>query len=864
MDQIMATVGNSLMRLKDGLMVWDTRAGDKEDDDPTSDEPPVLASTATLLQALRVRPWYKGALNEAIFDPMVTTSNVQEEEKKVTEDAVDAEQAEAETDPPETIDETENPRSRKNKKKTVEFTTPDWAKSLSRQVDLAQSIQTALKDVLRGSDGPKVSKKDRQPFSANQRRIGALEHQRNRLQKQKSRETPIKVKETDHESNGDDEEEEGDDDEQREEDDDMEDTPNRTVEEAWRLQMRVLNSLSILLPLLVEMFCHEQRDNKFLSIGGKTILNRRKASCWLFGRHVFDFTTRQQMEDLYAFLCRAWEVIVRQDGPQTREEWNLDESQTRLQGLMEFVVHYYNGGVSNGRTPGNLALAFSWTSTNPLESLAFVDEPHLSGTIEWTKRIDEANELFGSKVQQEQAAHNLELVKAFEKRLSLHLKRRFPSDHVRLRVYGSCLSGLTVGEHWDVDISLEMDQATALLEEFESAKIDATEFDNRRKKMVYQVCRCLEDKVREFSSMQPIARARVPVVKGKWSSKPDGSQQAVLDFDICFFNGIAYENSSLLKEYAMVDKRVAALIRLTKQWAKEYKIGSAMESCMSSYAWSNLVIFYLQAVGIVPNLQSQELMKKANAYPDVDDPDHHIKNLDTFFLRWEQVKPHWKPRKGSEIVTVTALFYGFIRFYTLDYPTSILLISIKRGPVTLDSGIAWPRLVFGKTKSPFTIEDPFETYDSHCPHDLNHADEGGLKRILSALSETEAYLSELLLSLSEQGAALPLRLWPHYESPSGQGTPRKKRNRSSKKPGPDKYKRSPTRDGTPKQKGKGPNKAKGTTGANGVTGAGKESLSNQQKKESESTKSSGRKPGRGHQGRGGKGRGRGGRGRGRD
>jgi DNA polymerase sigma len=745
-----------------------------------------------------------------------------------------------------TDDLNDNHRKTGKHKKRFEFITPDWTKSLTRQFELANLIRMALKDIRmcynRRPGIDKANKKSRgTQFSAEKRRIGALEHQRDRLQQQKAKEAAKDESDDDNGSKN----EESDDEEEEEDDEDAHNTQNRTVEEAWILQMQVLNSLALALPLLVEMLCHAERENKQLLLADNVkIVERRKASCWLFGRSVFDLTTRGLMEETYVSLCRTWASIVRHEVPfLSREVWDLELSQACLEGLQRVVANQYNFRLNHCTSNISLEFDHCWMRNSPLDSLQFSDEPQMMKTIAWTKQVDTANEVYGSIEQREETKRNFELVQAFEKRLMFHLRKRFPSDNVRLRVYGSCLSGLTTGKNWDVDISLEMDQASRLLAAFESAKIDGVQFDSQRKRLVYQVTRCLEDKQNEFSAMQPVAKARVPVVKGKWSSKPlpGKADRAILDFDICFFNAIAYKNSSLLKEYTLFDERVAALIRLIKQWAKEHKIGSAMENCISSYTWSNLAIFYLQAVGIVPNLQSEKLMKEAGVVADSTNPENRIKDLDTFFLRWDQVRSFWSPRQGSEGTAVTALFYGFIRFYARDYPTSILLVSIKRGPpLQVEDETVWPRLVFGRTKPPFTIEDPFETFDSHCPHDLNHADDVGSVLIHSAFIETERYLSGLLLSCCESAPELPVRLWPAYNPLTAKNTPGKKK-RHSKTP---KTKQRQNKNNSKNQSAKSP-KQKGPNGGRG---------------QGTPHKSPGRRPGRGHQRRDASGDGKGGRG----
>jgi senataxin/terminal uridylyltransferase len=725
----------------------------------------------------------------------VTPSTPTTDEKKEGDDALD-EAAAAHVKTPN--------QTKKTKSKAAAFVTPDWAASLERVPDLASLLHAAMKDIsaVRMRDpSHKRMKTKRGRHNPNASRLVAMDAQRERLQKlqlqqqqQTSSANESAVDPTDElvenlvdvtlEDTPDlPDEEENDDEEDEEEDQDG----HRSPREAWMLLVRALNSLVLLAPPLSRLLGHAQRESKQLSIGGRQIVNRRQSSAWLLGTHVFDVTTRRDLVVLQDSLQRL--LYVNGLGTAVFRKanfaWDASAADAHFDPLLAFLVQGYQTEVtsrdSDCRRP-------AWVQRHPLSWLRPPDkdathEASLAQLEACTTRLDETLGLLESP--QEATAGNLlrRAVRELEDRLTFLFRKRFPKDQVRLRVYGSNLSGLSAGKSSDVDISLELKQASRLLEEFDSGHITAAAFDKRRKQLVYQVCRCLEGRQEEFFDMQPIARARVPVIKGKWlPNEHTLPQTAKLDFDICFFNGIAYANSSLLKEYTLVDARVKPLIRLVKRWAKDRAIGSAATGTWSSYAWTNMTIFYLQAVGLVPNLQNPDLMKRLGVTRDANNPDHTIKNLDTFFLTWEQAKAACPPVPEMENLSITALFYGFLRFYVSDFPSSILLVSIRRGP----EGPYWPRCVFRKPKTVWSIEDPFETFDAHCPHDLNHADDRGIVSILHSFRETKSHLEAILLSDLGDGK-MPVSLWPETvaaPAPAPGSSKKKRPPRGKKKPHP--------------------------------------------------------------------------------
>eukprot|EP00536_Pseudo-nitzschia_multiseries_P014864 jgi/Psemu1/216123/e_gw1.778.45.1 len=344
-------------------------------------------------------------------------------------------------------------------------------------------------------------------------------------------------------------------------------------------------------------------------------------------------------------------------------------------------------------------------------------------------------------------------VRRFHLRLSNVLTSRFPG--ARLSIYGSCLSNLSLGKGSDVDMSLWIPAADSLKRGFHDGSVGARQYEQSVKNLVYKVFRKLSNLKSEFRSMIPITKARIPVITGTYVHAHNPfTEDGSINFDICFLNDIAVANSGLLRDYSLVDPRARRLMMAVKQWAKEHSINSAKEKCLSSYAWMNLVVFYLQCIGFLPNLQSPALMDAVGLVPDPEGNYwHFVNNLDTCTVNWETITRAklWTLPSDFEEVPLSLLLYGFFEFYSKRFPFGTHAVSIKRANLNLS------KLATRKASLFFSIEDPFETYDSHCPHDLGStANDYGSKKIMDCLSDAEDYLRKLLCSEKSHDG----KLWP--------------------------------------------------------------------------------------------------------
>jgi DNA polymerase sigma len=164
----------------------------------------------------------------------------------------------------------------------------------------------------------------------------------------------------------------------------------------------------------------------------------------------------------------------------------------------------------------------------------------------------------------------------------------------KLHIFGS--SGNRFGtKSSDIDVCLEVTDA------WSSGKA------NPQKTAVFKLTEKLRrerdggrTKKLRFSNIQPIAHARVPIVK--LTETATG-----VDVDVCINNMLATRNTLLLKTYADCDVRVRQLGVLIKMWAKVRGVKASDQGTLSSYAWILMAIAYCQRRGIVPSLQDSRL-----------------------------------------------------------------------------------------------------------------------------------------------------------------------------------------------------------------------------------------------------------------
>ena len=526
---------------------------------------------------------------------------------------------------------------------------------------------------------------------------------------------------------------------------------------------RAINSLSVLTPCILQMWQHPRRRETKLRIAGYSIKKKNKSThCWMLFHNVGDIATNKQVWSLVDDLKNIYLVL----GMASPTIWK--DTDGFVQSQCEGTIRQLIESIGEHQADDELSLP-KWTRIMPLASINDVDRAMKSAA-----KLDLSLDLERSAEEARKRTKYEACVQGLSRHLEGILKQRYNS--ARLAVYGSCLSDLSLGRGADVDMSLYIPDMAKDREDFQKGTTAVTQYQKRVKNKVYETCRLLERRTNEFRDFTPVTRARVPVVKGTYTRAQNPySDDGSIDFDICFLNDIAVANSELLRQYSLVEPRVKHLMMSVKRWAKQNKISSSMDSCISSYAWMNLAIFYLQCLGFVPNLQCPDLREKAGVKPDGSDHWHHVESLDTFFLKWDEARTHWDSPSELRNVPVAALLFGFFRFYVIDFPSALYMISIRRG-----AGCRFLKLeTFTKSNHFFQIEDPFETFDSHKPHDLGmHANDVGATKIMNCLREAARGMERMLM---EQGENLNLDfLWSGPSESDAKQQPKKKKAQNNR------------------------------------------------------------------------------------
>lgn len=332
-----------------------------------------------------------------------------------------------------------------------------------------------------------------------------------------------------------------------------------------------------------------------------------------------------------------------------------------------------------------------------------------------------------------------------------------------LDVYGSCLSGLSLGRSSDVDISLHDHKFARIKDDHEKGRMTLDKFTRKKKNFVYGLQRQIELHGQNmFSNMEAVAFARVPVVKGRFlDAENPFSSDGSLDFDICFLNDIAVVNSSLIREYSKVDPRVRSLMLSVKAWAKAKGVGNAADQTLSSYTWMVMVIFYLQIIGFVPNMQCNVLMERCGVKFDPRNRFHSVNGLRTIFVTFDEIinTNAWNMPELFKTTPSSCLLAGFFTFYAKIFPWETTAVSIRLANLSLQ------KTVFRSSRFwRMVIEDPFEIHSSHMPHDLGTPlNEGGQLKIHTELRNAA---DEMMVILKERQLVDCIGSIHHVHDPS--------------------------------------------------------------------------------------------------
>ncbi|NXE59025.1 TUT7 uridylyltransferase, partial [Calcarius ornatus] len=197
----------------------------------------------------------------------------------------------------------------------------------------------------------------------------------------------------------------------------------------------------------------------------------------------------------------------------------------------------------------------------------------------------------------------------------------------------------------------------------------------------------------------PITTAKVPIVKFF-------HVRSGLEVDISLYNTLALHNTRLLSSYAAIDPRVKYLCYTMKVFTKICDIGDASRGSLSSYAYTLMVLYFLQQRNppVIPVLQE--------IYKEPKKPEILVDGWNVYFFdKLEELSVVW-PDYGKNTESAGQLWLGLLRFYTEEFDFKEHVICIRRKNLLTTFKKQW-------TSKYIVIEDPF---------DLNHNLGAGLSR----------------------------------------------------------------------------------------------------------------------------------------
>ncbi|XP_077417749.1 terminal uridylyltransferase 7 [Vanacampus margaritifer] len=266
--------------------------------------------------------------------------------------------------------------------------------------------------------------------------------------------------------------------------------------------------------------------------------------------------------------------------------------------------------------------------------------------------------------------------------LEAFVRRQFPG--ARLQLFGSSKNGFGFRQS-DLDI--------CMVREGQDSMDDADCIN-----IIERLAKLLR-KHPDLRNILPITTAKVPIVKFYHI-------RTGLEGDISLYNRLALHNTRLLALYAAIDRRVKILCYVMKVFAKMCDIGDASRGSLSSYAYTLMVLFFLQQRDppLIPVLQE--------LYDGDKKPEVLADGWNVYFFDDLKALPSRWPQYGKNTETVGELWLGLLRFYTEEFDFKEYVVCTRQKARLTTFNKQW-------TSKYIVIEDPF---------DLNHNLGAGLSR----------------------------------------------------------------------------------------------------------------------------------------
>ncbi|CAE7877476.1 Tut7 [Symbiodinium microadriaticum] len=259
-------------------------------------------------------------------------------------------------------------------------------------------------------------------------------------------------------------------------------------------------------------------------------------------------------------------------------------------------------------------------------------------------------------------------------------------EGAEVRAFGSSVNGFGDSSS-DVDVVLSANKA-CFAEGLGLGRVSKKDLEPRVLGKLRQ-----ELRKRGFTINLFIPQAKVPIIKLSLQHAQDR-----IDCDLSVNNLLPVFNTKLLKSYADLDLRLVELVQTCKAWARDEGVHGADKGNLSSYAFTLMVIFYMQMRGVLPCLQREALF----------DPVWYSEGGQRYNVAMEDAGDCSHP--GGPVS-----FPDFARFYHDEFEWGERVVSVRTGEsAPLEE---YPDLRM-KPRSGITdeewdyflhIEDPFDT-----------------------------------------------------------------------------------------------------------------------------------------------------------
>jgi len=228
---------------------------------------------------------------------------------------------------------------------------------------------------------------------------------------------------------------------------------------------------------------------------------------------------------------------------------------------------------------------------------------------------------------------------------------------VEVRAFGSAVSGFG-DEASDLDLVVIATKASLVMGLELEGRID--------RDLALRSLAKLHKRLQEhgFHIQERVFGARVPILKLSLNSGSSGCSSDIA-CDLSVNNLLPVFNTALLKAYADMDHRAVEVTQACKHWAKLQGVHGASLGHLSSYAFTLMVIFYMQVKGALPCLQDRS-QEEPQIYKE-EGKEYNVAMADLTSMAWVPAQE------------VAISFSGFVRFFCQEFRWGEWVVSIRRG-----------------------------------------------------------------------------------------------------------------------------------------------------------------------------------------